>query len=212
MIATKVEPEPGTHDFAGDRVMRSFEESLERLGLDRVDLLHLHDPGFHVDFKQAMAPGGAAEALVRLRESGRVGHIGIATGTISVVTSYAETGVFDVVLNHNRDTLVDRSAEALMALCADRRIGFINGAPYGGGILARGSAASSKYGYATAHPEIIRAVQAMEAACARHDVPVAAAALQFSLKSGSIASTVIGVSSPSRLAETAALADVAIPA
>ena len=88
-----------------------------------------------------------------------MGYIGIATGAIAVVTSYAETGVFDVVLNHNRYTLVDRSAESLMELCANRKIGFIYRAPYGGGILARGSAASSKYGYATAHPEVMRAVR-----------------------------------------------------
>ena len=114
------------------------------------------------------------------------------TGAIAVVTSYAETGAFDVVLNHNRYTLVDRSAESLMELCANRKIGFINGAPYGGGILARGSAASSKYGYATAHPEVMRAVQAMEAACARYDVPLAAAALQFSLRTEIVGSTVVG--------------------
>jgi D-threo-aldose 1-dehydrogenase len=94
-----------------------------------------------------------------------------------------------------------------MELCANRKIGFINGAPYGGGILARGSAASSKYAYATAHPEVMRAVQAMEAACARYDVPLAAAALQFSLRTETVGSTVVGVSSPSRLEETAALAD-----
>lgn len=211
VIATKVDANSETHDFSGDRVRRSFEESLERLGLDRVELLHLHDPEFHVDFKKAMKPGGAVEALVRLRDGGTVGYIGIATGAIAVVTSYAETGVFDVVLNHNRYTLVDRSAESLMELCANRKIGFINSAPYGGGILARGSAASSKYGYATAHPEVMRAVQAMEAACARYDVPLAAAALQFSLRTEIVGSTVVGVSSPSRLEETAALADAVIP-
>lgn len=67
-----------------------------------------------------MKPGGAVEALVRLRDGSTVGYIGIATGAIAVVTSYAETGVFDVVLNHNRYTLVDRSAESLMELCANR--------------------------------------------------------------------------------------------
>ena len=98
-----------------------------------------------------------------------------------------------------------------MELCANRKIGFINSATYGGGILARGSAASSKYGYATAHPEVMRAVQAMEAACARYDVPLAAAALQFSLRTEIVGSTVVGVSSPSRLEETAALGDAVIP-
>ncbi|MEP7240528.1 MAG: aldo/keto reductase [Devosia sp.] len=210
VIATKVDADPRTGDFSGERVMRSFEESLERMGLQSVDLLHLHDPEFHIDFDAAMAPQGAVNALVRLRESGRARYIGVATGTISVLTSYVETGIFDVVLNHNRYTLVDRSAEPLMEACARRNIGFINGAPYGGGILARGSASTSRYGYAPAHPEVLRAVKAMEAACARHGVPLAAAALQFSLRNPVVASTVVGLSSPARLEETAALADVAI--
>jgi len=212
VIATKVDADSSTHDFSGDRVRRSIEESLDRLGLESVDLLHLHDPEFHVTFKEAMAGNGAVNALVALREQGRARAIGIATGTIAVVTSYAETGLFDVVLNHNRYTLVDRSAEDLMELCSNRKIGFINGAPYGGGILARGSASTSKYGYATAHPDVMRAVRSMEVACGRYGVPLAAAALQFSLKDERIASTIVGVSSPARLDETAVLADATIPA
>ena len=181
------------------------------MGLETVDLLHLHDPEFYIDFAAAIAPGGAVSALVRLRDSGRARCIGVATGTISVLSSYVETDIFDVVLNHNRYTLVDRSAEPLMDMCARREIGFINGAPYGGGILARGSEASSKYGYASAHPAVFRSVQAMEKACSKYAVPLAAAALQFSLQNPGVASTVVGVSSPSRLDETAELADFAIP-
>lgn len=211
VIATKVDPDPGSGDFSGERVFRSFDESLSRMGLDKVDLLYLHDPEFHIDFATAMAPGGAVEALLRIRDSGRARYIGVATGTPQVLMDYLGTGLFDVILNHNRYTLVDRSAEGLMDAAARRGTGFINGAPYGGGILARESKTIDRYGYAPAHPEVLRSVAAMRAACDRHGVPLAAAALQFSLRSPLIASTVVGVSSASRLAETAALADLPIP-
>lgn len=211
IIATKVDCDPKTGDFSGERVMRSFDESLARMGLESVDLLHLHDPEFHIGFEEAMSPDGAVPALVRLRESGRARYIGIATGTVSVTSSYAETGIFDVVLNHNRYTLVDRSAEPLMELCARKGIGYINGAPYGGGILARGSKASSRYGYAPTHPLVMRAVQGMEQLCDKYGVSLSAVALQFSLRNPIVASTVIGLSSPDRLDETARLADLEVP-
>src|SRR5919206_3440116 len=82
VLATKVDPDPQTGDFSGDRVRRSAEESLTRLGLDNVPVLYLHDPEFHLTFEQAMAPGGAVEALVELRDEGTAAHIGVAGGDI----------------------------------------------------------------------------------------------------------------------------------
>ena len=121
------------------------------------------------------------------------------------------TGVFEVALNHNRFTLVDRSAERLMDDATERGIAYVNAAPYGGGILSKGSSMRTTYGYRPAQERVLERIRAMETACASHGVPLAAAALQFSMRDPRVASTVVGVSTPERIAETVALAGVAIP-
>ena len=95
VLATKVDPDPHTGDFSGDRVRASLEESMERLGIDRVALLHLHDPE-RISFAEGMAPGGPVEALVDLREQGVVEHLGVAGGPVDVLRSYVDTGAFEV--------------------------------------------------------------------------------------------------------------------
>jgi D-threo-aldose 1-dehydrogenase len=210
VIATKVDPATGSADFSGDRVRRSFEESLERLGLDRVPLLHLHDPE-RISFEQGVAPDGPLRALVELKERGLVDAIGVAGGPVGLLRRYLDTGEFDVVLSHNRFTLLDRSAEPLFGFAREQGIGVLNAAPYGGGILSRGAEAVPKYAYGLGGADVVEAARAMEAACARFDVPLGAAALQWSLRSDLVDSTVVGMSSPDRITETAALAATAIP-
>ena len=210
VLATKVDPDPRTGDFSGDRVRASLEESMERLGIDRVALLHLHDPE-RITFTEGMAPGGPVEALVDLREQGLVEHLGVAGGPVEVLQSYVDTGAFEVVLSHNRYTLLDRSAEPLFAAAAARGLGVLNAAPYGGGMLAKGPSVQQKYAYGARDDRIREAAEAMEAACRRHGVPLPAAALQFSLRSPVIDSTVVGVSSPERIEQTLDLAAVPIP-
>jgi aryl-alcohol dehydrogenase-like predicted oxidoreductase len=212
VLATKVDADPETGDFSGERVHRSAEESLRRLGVDRVPLLYLHDPEYHITFEQAMAPGGAVEALVALREAGVAGHLGIAGGAIELLRRFVHTGVFEAVISHNRWTLVDRSATPLLDAAAAAGVGFVNGAPYGGGILVKGAEAQPKYAYRAAGEEIRTAVAAMQRACAAAGVPLAAAALQFSLRDPRVASTIVGVSTPDRIAQTLALAGTPIPA
>jgi D-threo-aldose 1-dehydrogenase len=210
VIASKVDPAPGDPDFSGDRVRRSLEESLERLGIDRIPLLHLHDAE-RIPFEEGIAAGGPMRALVEMKERGLVDAIGIASGPVPLIRRYIDTGEFDVVLSHNRFTLLDRSAEGLYRVARERRIGVLNAAPYGGGILSQGAEAVPRYAYGQGSEAAVDAARAMEAACARHDVPIGAAALQFSLRSDLVDSTVVGMSSPARLAETEALAAVAIP-
>jgi D-threo-aldose 1-dehydrogenase len=210
VLATKVDPDPRTGDFGGDRVRASLEESMERLGVDKVALLHLHDPE-RISFEEGTAPGGPLEALVDLRERGLVEHLGVAGGPVGLLQQYLDTGEFEVVLSHNRYTLLDRSAEPLFRAAADRGLGVLNAAPYGGGMLAKGPAVQQKYAYGARDDRVRAAAEAMEASCRRHEVPLAAAALQFSLRSDLITSTVVGVSSPQRIEETLALAAVAIP-
>lgn len=210
VLATKVDPDPVTGDFSGERVFASYAESLERLGVERVSLLYLHDPE-RIPFEDAVAAGGPVDALVALRARGLVDHIGVAGGPVGLMRRYVDTGVFDVLLSHNRYTLVDRSAEDLFAFARQHGIGVVNAAPYGGGMLVKGPDVQSKYGYGERPDAVADAVRAMAGACAAHGVPLAAAALQFSLRSPTIDSTVVGVSSPERVAQTLGYAAWDIP-
>jgi D-threo-aldose 1-dehydrogenase len=211
VLDTKVDADKTTRDFSGARVRRSVEESFERLGIGGCDLMYLHDPEYYMSFAEAMRPGGPVEALVALRDEGVVRHIGIAAGPVAMLREFIGTGLFEAVLSHNRYTLVDRSAEPLIEEAVARGVAFVNGAPYGGGILVKGPEAQPRYMYRPARPETVAAVRDMQAACARHGVPLAAAALQFSLRDDRVAATVVGMSDPARIAETVALADHAIP-
>jgi D-threo-aldose 1-dehydrogenase len=211
VLATKVDADPDTGDFSGERVKRSVEESLQRLGLDRVQLMYLHDPEYHLTFAAAMARGGPVEALAELRDQGVLAHLGVAGGPVQLMSDFIATGQFEAVLNHNRFTLVDRSAEPLMDDAHKRGVAFVNGAPYGGGMLAKGPDAQPRYAYRPAGEAVLGAVRAMQRACAAHGVPLAAAALQFSLREPRVTSTVVGVSDPSRIAEITVLMSVRIP-
>ncbi len=120
----------------------SVKESLERLGLDRVPLLHLHDPE-RISFAAAIEPGGPVEALAELKREGIAEHLGVAGGPVGLMRQYLDTGVFEVVLTHNRYTLLDRSADALFRAAHERGIGALNAAPYGGGMLVKVRRSSS---------------------------------------------------------------------
>jgi D-threo-aldose 1-dehydrogenase len=211
LLATKVDPSPGSTDFSGERVRASVDESRERLGLDRLELVYLHDPE-KISFAEAMAPGGPVEALVSLRREGVIEHIGVAGGPIDVMQSYLETDTFEVVLSHNRFSLVDQSATPLMDAARQRGIPFINAAPYGGGMLARGPEKSPTYRYRAADESTKDRVRTMRSILERESIPLAAAALQFSLRDERVTSTVVGMSSPDRVHETVALAEWPISA
>jgi D-threo-aldose 1-dehydrogenase len=211
VLATKIDPDPETGAFDGVRALRSVEESLGRLGLDRLQLVHLHDPE-RISFDDAMAPSGPVEALLRMQREGVVRHLGVAGGPIGLMRRYAATGAFQVVLTHNRHTLADRSAEPLLADAAAAGLGVFNAAVFGGGILARGTAEVTRYAYRPASPDLLGRIRAMEEVCREAGVPLAAAALQFSLRDPRVASTVIGVSRPERIDEIVELATLELPA
>jgi D-threo-aldose 1-dehydrogenase len=210
VLATKVDPDPETGAFDGARVRASLDESLSRLGVDRVPLLYLHDPE-RIPFEEGVAAGGPVEAMIALKRSGAVDHLGVAGGPVELLQRYLDTGAFDVVLSHNRYTLLDRSAQRLFEGAHARGIGVVNAAPYGGGMLAKGPQQQSKYGYGERDERVPQAARAMLAACERHGVPLAAAALQFSLRAPFVDATVVGVSSPERVAETVDFATREIP-
>jgi D-threo-aldose 1-dehydrogenase len=209
LLATKVDPEEGG-PFDGGRALASARESMDRLGLDHLPLLYLHDPD-RISFEQAMAPDGPVAALRELVAEGLVGHIGVAGGPVGLMRRFVATGSFQVVLTHNRWTLLDRSAEALLEDCAAADVAVVNGAPFGGGILAKGPALSPRYAYRPASPAILEAVSAMEGTCARFEVPMAAVALQCSLREPRITSTIVGMSRPERYDEALTLAAYPVP-
>jgi len=208
VVATKVDPDGA--DYSGERVRRSVEESRARLGLDHLPLVHLHDPEFH-EFDDLTGPDGAVEALVELRESGVVGAIGLAGGRVQEMARYLALGVFDVLLVHNRWTLVDRSAGPLVAEARAQGMGVLNAAVYGGGILAHQHGGPTTYGYRPAPPQVLAAVDAMRAVCAAHGTDLGTAALQFSLRDERFATTIVGMSRPERVERTLAAAAAPLP-
>lgn len=206
VVITKVDPRGD--DYSGDRVRASVDESRRRLGIDVLPLVHLHDPE-NVDFAEMTRPGGAVDALVALKESGAVGAIGLAGGPVQEMARYLALGVFDALLVHNRWTLVDRSATALLDDAFARGMGVLNAAVYGGGILAGRD--QGTYGYRPAPPEVLDAVAAMQRVCAAHGTDLRTAALQFSLRDARFASTVVGMGRPERVAETLAAVSAELP-
>jgi D-threo-aldose 1-dehydrogenase len=210
VVASKADPDPVTGDFSGDQVSRCAESTLRRLGVTSLPLYYLHDPEI-ITFEFAMAHGGPVERLVQLKAQGLVGAIGVAGGPIDLLERYVRTDAFDVVLTHNRYTLLDRTAESLIALATDRGLGVVNAAPFGGGILAKGSTAMTKYAYRPASDALLDRLRSIEQLCADFEIELAAAALQFSLRDSRISATVATMSSPGRIEQTLRLADVDIP-
>jgi D-threo-aldose 1-dehydrogenase len=210
VLATKADRDLRSGDYSGDQIKRSVERSLRLLGLDRLQLVHLHDPE-HTTFSKAMAPGGPVEVLQRYKAQGVIAHVGVGGGPIDLMIRYVETGVFEVVITHNRYTLLNRTAESLIAIATQQGVAVLNAAPYGSGILAKGPEAYARYAYRPAEAEEVARARGVAEVCRRHGVPLAAAALQFSLRDARIVSTIVGVSRPERVAETLALARQPVP-
>ncbi|MFK4085601.1 aldo/keto reductase [Kribbella sp. NPDC020789] len=192
LVATKVDA-LGT-DYSGARVRASVAESKERLGLDDLPLVYLHDPEFH-DFGSMR---DAVDTLMQLRADGEIGHVGLAGGNSTELARYLDLGGFEVVLVHNRWSLVDHSAGALIQRALSDDLAVVNAAVYGGGILANPQGAT-KYGYRDAPPAVLEAVAAMDAACREHGLDLATAALRHSVDHPGITGTVVGITKPGRV-------------
>jgi D-threo-aldose 1-dehydrogenase len=210
VLATKADRDLQTGDFTGEQMRRSVGRSLELLGLERLQLVYLHDPE-HESYEHMMAPNGPVEVLMGLKEEGVIEHLGVAGGPIDLMIRFVETGLFEAVITHNRYTLVNRTAEPLLEVAAERGVAVLNAAPYGSGILVKGPDAYARYEYREAPREMLEQVRAMERACGEFGVPLAAAALQFSLRDPRVVSTIVGMSRPERVEQTLELAVHHVP-
>ncbi len=210
VLATKADRDLDSGDFSGEQMKRSVERSLRLLGLDRLQLVYLHDPE-HETYEHMMAPGGPVEVLLDLKDEGIIEHVGVAGGPVDLMIRFVETDLFGAVITHNRYTLVNRTAEPLLDVAAQRGVAALNAAPYGSGILAKGPDAYARYEYKEAPHEMVERVRAMEKECWELGVPLAAAALQFSLRDPRVVSTVVGLSRPERVGQTIDLATHPVP-
>ena len=211
VLATKIDRDMATGRLDAARVRQSIEESLTRLGLDSVPLLHLHDPEHARDLKEITQDGGAVDELFKLKEEGIAQAVGLAMGRIDIMEPILLAAPFDALVSHNRLTVLNRSASAMFDKAHERGIAIFNAAPYAGGVLAKGSVAMPRVTYQPASAEKLAPVQAIEAICARHNVAPGALALQFSMRDPRVASTIVGVSKAERVTQTLNWAQAAIP-
>lgn len=194
-------------DYTYDGIMRSHQDSLRRLCLERVDILYVHDIGqtthgsLHNHYWKQLTHGGGFRALTQLREEGSVRAIGLGVNEWQVVADAIEACDIDCALLAGRYTLLEQAArKPLLDQCAERGIGIVIGGPFNSGILA----GTRKFNYEDAPAQIIARVEAIEAVCRVHSVPIQAAALQFPMAHPAVVSCVAGAHSPEQLRQNAA--------
>jgi D-threo-aldose 1-dehydrogenase len=197
------------YDYSYDGVLRSVEDSLQRLGTPRIDILLVHDldvwthgseEARRTRVQEFMA--GGYRAMIKLREQGAVQAIGAGINETAACQDLAERGDFDCFLLAGRYTLLEQAPlDEFLPLCARRNIALIIGGPYNTGILATGAIEGAYFQYAPAPPEIMERVRQIEAVCARHGVRLSTAALQFPLGHPVVATVIPGTRSPAEVTQ-----------
>ena len=208
------------YDYSYDGVMRSFEISLERLGVDSVDILYGHDIDLFNHGSQAVLEAKLNEfissgyyALLSLRDQGAIKAFGAGLNEWQACQWLAERGDFDLFLLAGRYTLLEQEAlETFLPLCERRGIGIVLGGPYNSGILASGPKPGAHYNYDPAPPEILDRVARIEAVCKRHGVRLIEAALQFPLLHPAVVSVIPGGQSAAEVESNRAVLQKDIPA
>jgi D-threo-aldose 1-dehydrogenase len=211
VISTKLDRDMATNRFDAARARRSLEETLKALNVDRVQLLHLHDPEHATSLSDITSPNGALAELFRMKERGLAQAVGLAAGKVEVMMPILRDWDFDALITHNRFTLANRNAEALLDFAHKQRIAVLNAAPYCSGILAKGSTIYPRYAYQNASSEVLERIRRIEKLCAKYGVPPGAAALQFSVRDQRVTSTICGISKMERIKETLDWAAYSIP-
>lgn len=198
------------YDYSYDGVMRSVEDSCQRLGTASIDILYIHDVnrkwhGDAVDDRFREVMNGGYRALEELRAGGVVTAIGVGVNDPEILVRFAEAGDFDCFMLAGRYTLLEQTPlDALFPLCQRKSISIVAAGPFNSGILASGAKPGAKYFYADAPEPIMAKARALEAVCTRHGVPLAAAALQFALGHPVVASVATGMVTPDEVAANVA--------
>jgi D-threo-aldose 1-dehydrogenase len=216
-----VDPAPFeiVHDYSYDATMRSFEDSLQRLALESIDIAYIHDidtfshtPELQRShFRTAM--DGAYKALDTLRREGHVKQIGVGCNEWQVCEAALRERDFDCFLLAGRYTLLEQDALAtFLPLCEERNVAIVVGGGYNSGILATGAVEGAHYNYSVAPEPILERVRRIEAVCRRHGVGLKAAALQFVLAHPSVATFLPGTRDVAHLVDAVDQIEQAIPA
>jgi D-threo-aldose 1-dehydrogenase len=213
------QPHRAVIDYSYDGAMRSVEQSLLRLGTDRLDLLLIHDvdiwthgaAAIEARFREAMA--GAYVALDRLRGEGVVAGIGVGVNEAEMCVRFAKAGSFDVMLLAGRYSLLEQPAlTEFLPLAQQQGIGVLLGGVFNSGILATGAVRGAKYNYREAPAEVLAKVVDIDRICAAHDVALPTAALHFALGHPAVASVVLGGQSPQEIERNVAALSSEVPA
>lgn len=195
-------------DYSADGVRRSLEESLQRLGLDRVDLVLIHDPEDFLD----VAVQEAAPALSALRDEGVVGGYGVGTNFAEVALRLVQETDLDHVMIAGRYTLLNRAAaDDLLPACAERAVQVLAAGVLNSGLLVDPGVAEPYYDYQPAPPHIVAKARRLQETCTRYGVELRAAALQFPRRSLAVAAVVLGSRTAEAVADSMAQLDVEIP-
>jgi len=201
-------------DYRRDAILRSVEDSLQRLGLDRVDMLLVHDIGrvthgdLHEAHWHALTREGGFRALEELRRDGRVAAVGLGVNEWQVMQDAMQECDLDCSLLAGRYTLLEQGSLPFLDECARRGHAIVVGGPFNSGLLA----GQAKFDYVDAPAELLRRAAALRAACAEFDVPLEAAALQFPLGHPAVASVLSGMRSPAQVRQNVAWFEQSIPA
>jgi D-threo-aldose 1-dehydrogenase len=195
-------------DYSRNGIQRSIQDSLNRLKLKRIDILHLHDPDQH--FRAAL--DSALPLLVDLRRQGVIAAVGVGMNQWKMLADFVRNSDLDCVLLAGRYTLLEQTALPLLELCRSRGVQVFLGGIYNSGILATGARQGATFDYAKASPDILDRVSALEKVAASYQVPLRAAALQFAAAHPAVTSLLIGARSPQEVFETVDALRIAIPA
>ncbi len=185
-------------DYSYDGVLRSYDHSLHRLGLDGIDILYVHDIGSRLHGKDAprqmkILQEGGLKALEELRSSGAIRGFGLGVTEVNVCLDLLDYCDPDAFLLAGRYTLLEHvEAQPLLEQCLQRSVSLVIGGVFASGILATGAVKGARYDYAPASEEILKRVSRLQSICARHEVELSAAALQFPLAHPAVATVLLG--------------------
>ena len=213
-----IPPFVAAYDYSYDGVMRAVEQSMQRMLTDRFDVLFIHDCDYYTHggsqpeyFRQALV--SAFPALESLRDQGVVKAIGFGVNETDVMTEAVKATDADVCLLAGRYTLLEQEPlDALLPMCQERGIGIVLGGVYNSGVLATGAVRGARFNYAPAPAEVLAKVRDLEKVCRRHEVSLAAAALQFAYAHPAVTSICIGARNADQQSRNAQLFEAVVPA